>query len=158
MTTWNLTEFSELEDSVLTPYENITAARKKPRVISTTSVLATLVVAATVITSLSISGIERNAHEFRYPASSMESFQSSIEKTPPLQEMFSGRFDEAWTPELEDRLLVNIESNRRELSKAELLEQAVDSIFYNQQEDVSGQGERLSREDVKRIVEERKIV
>ena len=55
-------------------------------------------------------------------------------------------------------LLETVESNRKELTTAELREQAVDSIFYNQQEGVSGEEERLSREEVEIIVKERKIV
>ena len=158
-TVWNLTEFSELEERVLSPYEISKVKRSQYEIVSATKKLVGIAVTATAITmSLGITGIELNDQSFRSPISSVYVAQSGIEQRPPLEEMFAGRFDGEWSTELENMLLETVESNRKELTTAELREQAVDSIFYNQQEGVSGEEERLSREEVEIIVKERKIV
>ena len=75
-----------------------------------------------------------------------------IENKPPLDDLFAGRFNDAWSEEMEDILLARLEVRRKDLTKTELLEQVIDSIFYNQQEDVSEDAERLSRKEIARIV------
>lgn len=159
MKIWNLTEFSDLEECVLTPYDEIEQGdgykfrHGNPRL-----GFARMFVATAALAIYSISGIELNSSTFQSPTTPVHFAQTGTEQGPPLGEMFSSRFDDEWTEHRENRLLEIVESKRKELAMAELKEQAVDSIFYNQQEGVSGRAMRLPREVVERIVKERKLV
>jgi hypothetical protein len=153
MAVWNLTEFSELENSVLTRYEHEPGKQSDRRKTFRIGRVLAMVAAATVFT---VTNVEASSGTFSSPISVMVFAQSGIEQKPPLEHLFA--FGGQLSEELELPLLAKLELGRRVLSKDELYEQAIESIFYNQQEDVSGEADRLSRKEIEKIVKQRKLV
>lgn len=151
---WNLTEFSELEDSVLATYTTPLKKRRMSGLAKTAfAVFTTIAAAATSIPVVS----QASASEYGVPCSVMAVAHSNIEQEPPLKALFAGRFDAEWSESMENALLSQLEGVGP-FTKSELEEQAVDSIYFNQQEDVSSHLDKVSREQIKRIVRQRKLV
>ena len=156
MTIWNLSELSDLETTVLTAYENIPGKVQGGK--TTTARIKGVIVMMAAATAFTVTNIEATPGRFSSPISAMAFAQSGSEMRPPLESIFEDRFGPDWSKEEEDRLLLKLEENREELSRTELLLQAVDSIFLNQQEDISDQADRLSRSQVEEIVKQKKLV
>jgi len=156
MTIWNLTEFSEIDNSVLTPYENLQS--KTQSIGKRTSKIKRMIVMMAAATTFTVTDVKATPGTFSAPIASMAFAQSGIEQKPPLDTLFKDRFDKDWSKEEEDALLLKLAGNRKDLDNAELLSQAIDSIFLNQQEDISDSANRLSRTEIEKIVKQRKLV
>lgn len=154
-TTWNLTEFSELEESVLTSYAIPLKRHVKKWIPATFFVIITTV--ATIGVAARSVCARANATTFDVPHSLMAVAHSGIGQEAPLKSLFAGRFNAEWSESTENKLLASLDRDEA-FTKAELEEQTVDSIYFNQQEDMSPQADRISREEIKRIVRQRKLV
>ena len=155
-TTWNLTEFSELEESVLTSYA-IPLKRHVKKGIPATVFFAIIITVATIGAAARSVCARANATTFDVPHSLMAVAHSGIGQEAPLKSLFAGRFNAEWSESTENKLLASLDRDEA-FTKAELEEQTVDSIYFNQQEDMSPQADRISREEIKRIVKQRKLV
>ena len=154
-TIWNLTDFSELQSPVLTPYEQESIPKKFPRAKRVSRISVAFAMASAAF-ALTITGVKANSVEFYSPIPAVAYAQSGEEQKAPLDYLFSLTSDESWTSVIEENLLANLELRRKELSGDELRKQAIGSIFQNQQEDPFA--EKLSIEEVARIVKQRKLL
>lgn len=154
-TTWNLTDFSELEESVLTAYATPLKRRGKKGL--PTAFFAVITTVAAITAAAIPLSAHANATTFEVPQSVMAVAHSGAEQSPPLESLFAGRFNADWSEFKERTLLTSLE-RAEAFTKAELEEQTVDSIYFNQQEDVSSKAGRISREEIRRIVRQRKLV
>jgi hypothetical protein len=151
---WNLTEISELEDPVLATYTTPLRKRRKSGLTKTAfAVFTTIAAIATTVPVIS----QVSASVYQVPCSVSAVAHSGIEQEPPLRAMFVDRFDANWSESMENALLAQIE-DAGPFTKAELEEQTVDSIYFGQQEDVSSHADRLSRDQIRGIVRQRKLV
>lgn len=156
MRSWNLTEFSELEDQVVLSYA---ASHRRRRPSGPKKACPILVTACMALWTMgfTIATIQANSPTVSIPRAGMAFAQSLPEEKPPLDHIFANRFDNQWTVAMEEDLLSRIALHGESaVTRFELTERAIDSIFSNQQEKLSGVN-RLSRDEVARIVRARKL-
>lgn len=159
MRLWNLSELSNLEDSVLQPYPEHGAkrlgARLQPRKPSQFRIAVNV---AALSLSFSIPYIHTTATTLTLPHSAVAIAQSIAEPQAPLdREFFQGRFNDQWRLDLENELLLRLETGRLEGNAKPLAEQTVDTVFSNQHEDLSETTNRMSREQIAKLVRSRKM-
>ena len=153
-TVWNLTELSELEEPILTTYM---ALPRKHRPQRGKAVLFGVMVTVAATVSTMVLTPQSNAQMFTIPCSVMAVAHSGIEQRPPLESVFADRFEDDWSEVKENNLLLSLGGMSGTFAKNELEEQAVESIFFNQQEDMSSEVERLSKEEIRKILRQRKL-
>ena len=87
-----------------------------------------------------------------------DAYTGDIAGGPPLEALFAGAFE----GEEEEELLLSISRRSLSLDRKQLVDQTVESILFNLHEDVSEEGAlsvtSLSREDIRKIVTERKLL
>ena len=117
MTTSPLSDFSDLQESVLTPFSGSLRHHRESPVLSKTCKRFTyqrvmvFVAAAAISVSLTLPGVELSNPKFRSPIHSIDSAQNEMNQTPPLGHLFANRFDSEWTKEREEEVLQDIVSN-----------------------------------------------
>jgi hypothetical protein len=155
MRLWNLTEFSEIEDRVVLSFKH-TSKHRAHRLQRNKQPFRMMVAvcAAAFVAAMTFSSICGNSNEVLIPSTEMAYVQSAPEEGPPFDSLFENRFDEQWSEAVEQELL-GIVNQRRTVDPAELTERAIDSIFSNQQEDLSTNVNRLDRETIARITRSR---
>jgi hypothetical protein len=151
-TVWNLTEFSELEDRVLTEATGRPRRRRRGQ-----SAFRAVVTVAAAATALAVVPIKAHATTTHFSVPCLEAAACGLELEPPLEDLFVGRFSPAWSESDENALLARIHE-RTELAKEDLEDQAVHSIFFNQQDEPSQAASSLSVEEIRRIVKRRKLI
>lgn len=156
MRVWNLTEFSELEDKVVLPFA-YSATRRTHRSQRKKQPLRmkVAVCAAAFVVTMSIFSVWGNLNKFTIPSVEMAYAQSAPEVKPPLDSLFENRFDDQWSEAIESELL-GIVSKKLAAGPEELAECGLDSIYSNQQEDLSTDANRLDRDTIARITSSRK--
>jgi hypothetical protein len=113
--------------------------------------------AALLVAELAIFPVKTNSNSVLIPRYAAAVAQSLPEPRPPLDRVFSNRFEEFWTEEVEHSLLSKVAATAEtRLTPEALTEQIIDSVFSNQQEEISGVN-RLSRAEVARIVRRRSV-
>mgnify|MGYP000014156866 CR=1 FL=1 len=159
MIIWNLPEISELEEIVAVTYDNPQRQSRSPaRETSKAMRVKILSVIVPLVSYFTIGVVQVNSQEITLPQSATAVAQSIPEEKPPLDELFQGRFDNDWTPEQENKLLASMEQGRQAQSKEALVEQTIDTIYWNQQEGLSLELPRLDRANIAKLVRQRKIV
>jgi len=157
MRLWNLTQFSEVEDQVVLPFKYsakpraLRPQRNKKLLFSVT----VAVCAAAFAAALTIYSIRGNSNDVTIPSAEVAYAQSAPEVKPPLDSLFENRFDDQWSEAVE-RELLGIVSQKLSAGPEELAKSALDSIFSNQQEDLSADVNRLDRDTIARISRSRK--
>src|ERR1700733_2162634 len=154
-TTWNLTEFSELEETVLTAYA--TPLKRHGKKGLPKAVFAVITTVAAITAAAMPVCAQASGTNFEVPHSVMAVAHSGIEQGPPLRSLFAGRFDAVWSESKENELLASLE-RAETFTKAELEHQTVDSIYFNHHEDVAAEPNRISREESRRTVRPQKPV
>jgi len=156
MRLWNLTEFSEVEDQVVLPFTYPAKRRaQRPQRNRRPFRMTVAVCAAAFVAAMTFSSIWGNSNEVTIPSAEMAYAQSAPEEKPPLDSLFENRFDEQWSEAVEQELL-GIVNQRLSAGPEELAESALDSIFSNQQEDLTTNVNRLDRDTIARITRSRK--
>ena len=111
-----------------------------------------------MIASFVVSALRANSNEVAIPRAGTAIAQSLPEERPPLDSLFAGAFDSQWAGDSEAGMLAKIaEDVGSGIERNNLVERTIDSIFSNQQDELSG-GTRLTRDTVARIVRSRKLV
>jgi hypothetical protein len=159
MRLWNLNESPVPGTLVLQPYDVVTSRiqrRMQPRHLPSRFKIALSIAALT--TSFSMGAIQANASSVRLPLSAVSVAQSIPEPSPPLAEFFQGSFNAEWTEELENQLLMRVESNRLQGSSSPLIEQTINVVFSNQLENLSdATSKRMTRDQIAALVMPRKL-
>jgi hypothetical protein len=152
---WNLSEFSEIEDKVVLDFaDSGRQPFRAPRQKRLTQIRVGVCTAA-IFAGLSFVQVAANSNEVRIPATEMAVAQSIPEERPPFDSVFANRFNEVWTEPLEEQLLEGI-VREAPAGSDELANQDIDSIYSNQQEELSGNVNRLSRDLVGKIYKTKK--
>jgi hypothetical protein len=158
----NLSEFSELEDSVVTSgsIPMPTLGRRGKTVRKVAKVLLVGLGAAAISLAWSIPTCQASNEVFWVPIDSSV-INSNVEpERAPLERLFQKRFDSGWTAEEEAAALGKIrefgEEPSSDLHAAERQEQTIDTLYYNQHEDLSSPGPGLSREEIARAIQRKK--
>jgi parvulin-like peptidyl-prolyl isomerase len=158
MTIWNLTEFSEVQDEVVLSYVHPEHRGRRPRGPRAPRFVTVVACAAVMIASFVVSALRANSNVVAIPRAGTAVAQSLPEERPPLDSLFAGGFSSQWTREAENAMLAKIAQQVSPgLEHNDLVERTIDSIFSNQQDELSG-GARLNRDTVARIVRNRKLV
>lgn len=151
---WNLTEFSELQEPVVT--ELVARPSRRPR---RHSFLARSVAVVAFASSLAVMPVhaQSTAQEFAIPCVEAAAY-SGLEMESPLSALFADRFSAEWTQAKENELLAQLHQTRKTFTKAELEDQTVFSIYFNQHENPSETADRMTAEQIRKIVRQRKLV
>ena len=156
MTVWNLTDSSEFEDRVTIPFEAAPRTRTTRR--STHISVRRMVLVAAAATVITLGAGYVNSTTFSVPLSVINVAESgSLSEKPPLEALFAGQFDENWTKAVEEQLLATLVS-KGSPTKNDFLKQTVETIFFNQNEDVSSGVPGLTKMEILKIIKERKLV
>ncbi len=159
MKIWNLTEFAEIEETVLSTYSTPEKqARPSLRRTYRPVRIRLLTGFAALMASITVGSAHANSPKVIIPLSAMAVAQSIPQDKPPLEAVFASRFDREWTAAVENQLLAKLDDRRSRLSRSALLEQTVDSVWANQQEEVSPEVNRLDKGQVAVIARKRKLV
>jgi hypothetical protein len=153
-TVWNLTDFSDLEEPVLSEY----TPRPKCR-LQKQSFLTQAMAVVAIATGLSVTSISAHstAPDFTVPCLEAAA-HSGLEQTPPLASLFADRFHDEWTEFAENALLAKVHDTSNAFTKAELEDQTIDSIYFNQHDEPSHSADRLSRDEIREVVRRKKLV
>jgi hypothetical protein len=153
-TIWNLTEFTELEEPVLTEYMPQRKRRSQRQ-----SVLTRSIAVVALATGLSIMPISAQSTRSEFAIPYMEAAAySGLELEPPLGNVFADRFNAEWSESAENALLAEVHKAKRAFTKAELEDQTVHSIYFNQHDEPSGSGDKLTVDQIRKIVRQKKLV
>jgi hypothetical protein len=158
MRIWNLSELSDLNQTVVDDSPAVTLGRKyglkKPALdLKPFKVLAGV---ASVAVSLSFGIATVNSSTVRLPNWSAAVVRTAPNLKPPLENMFIGRFDSEWTEANEHSLVNQIAENRLARKALDPPADLALFIFSNQQEDVSLESPRLSLTAIQQLVRKRK--
>lgn len=154
-TVWNLTEFSDLQEPVLTEYTPQPKRRRLQRQSVLTRTIG-VVALATGLSAIPISA-QSTASEFAVPYLEAAAY-SGLEQEPPLGAVFADRFNAGWSEPTENALLARVHQATRVFTKAELEDQTVHSIYFNQHDEPSESADKLTAEQIRKIVKKRKLV
>jgi len=156
MRLWNLTEFSEVQDQVVLSFaasvkRPASRHRKKKHPVR----VSVAVCAAAFVGTLTFFTVHANSNRVAVSPAGIAIAQSVPVEKPPFDSLFGNRFDHQWTKALEDELLGT--ANQQLCAQPdELSGRVIDSVFSNQQEDLSQNVNRLDRDTIARISRGRK--
>lgn len=150
---WNLTEFSELQQPVVT--ELVSNSTRRSRRHSFISRSFAVVAFATSLAVMPVHA-ESSGQQFSVPCVEAAAY-SGLEMESPLGTIFADRFSAEWTQAKENELLAQVHAARGKFTKAELEDQTVYSIYFNQHENPSEMADRLTAEQIRKVVRRRKL-
>lgn len=156
MRLWNLSEYSDLETSVVQSYGATAGTKRRAGPDYRPSRFKIALSVAALATSFSIGIVQANASTVNLPLSAVSVAQSTPELGTPLAGYFQGRFGADWTEEMENELLMRVEINRLQGSSISLTDQTIDVVFSNQLEDLSDPN-RMSRDQIAALLKSRKL-
>jgi len=113
------------------------------------------VCAAAFAAAMTFHSIRGNSNEVTIPTAEMAYAQSAPEEKPPFDSVFEDRFDDQWNEAIEQELL-GVVNQRLSEGPEEFAKSALDSIYSNQQEDLSANVNRLDRDTIAKITRNRK--
>lgn len=158
MPMWNLSDYSELETSVVQPYAQRPKIKYRALPLHLPTRFKVVLSVAALAANFSIGIVQANASTIRLPISSMSVAQSIPTERPPLAHLFEDRFDAEWSEQLENNLLTQVESRRLSRTSTNLLEQTIDVVFSNQLESLSDEiSGKLNRDQIANLVRSRKL-
>ena len=159
MTKWNLHNLSDFQDSVTEQYA--TPSRRhsaRHSVMRQNFVRIAVVVAATTALTLNSGFSNATNYQIDPRLGTAVTHGAEITQRSPLETVFSTRSGgHRMSPDVENTLLSRLGERRGAVTKKELLEQTIESIWFNQQEDLSSDAARLSKSEIEKIVRERKL-
>jgi hypothetical protein len=158
MKLWNLSEFRDLEEPVWLAYGKSGGAGPE-RGIQASRNLSRLKIGLTIAAlaaNFSVGIAQASGASVSLPLSAVAVAQSIAEPRAPLEHHFQGRFNNEWTENLENDLLMRVETNRLEGSSKSSVEQTIDAVLSNQLEDLQDNENRMSREEIAALVRSRK--
>jgi len=150
---WNLSNITDLQPKVT---ETAGAqSRKAARGGKRTAQFRVGMVAALVATTISLGTVAGTSNQLNIPAhQSAVNRAYGAESEPPLSHLFGGEFDNVWTDELEEGLLAEIAA-KYPAASASNSQDFVDALYSNQQESLSEDIPRLSRDQIRSVTKRR---
>ncbi len=150
---WNLSSFADLQPKVTE-----TAGAQIGRVVrgrKRTAQFRVNMVAALVATTISLGTVAGTSNELNiavHPPVANHSY--GMESKPPLSHLFGGKFDNIWTAEVEEGLLAEIAA-KYPATAASNDQDFVDALYSNQQDALTGDLPRLSKDQIKSVIKRR---
>jgi len=155
---WNLIDFSEWEEPVLVEFtaQHRHGKRSGHSIFSHAKRAISVVALATGLAVIPVRA-QATAQGFSIPYMETAVY-SGPEIEPPLASIFADRFNAEWSQSSEDALLAKAHETSRRFTKSELEDQAVRSIYFNQHDTPSDSADKLTADQIKKIVRQRKLV
>jgi hypothetical protein len=155
---WNLSKFSELEPVVVETFRSLPARRtdRSHKHQNRPARFKVAVGIAALTATFSMGVAQSNASMIRLPLASVAVARSIADPRPPLEGLFRNRFGDTWTEEVENELLMRLETNRLQGSSRSQVEQTIDVVFSNLSEDLTDTN-RGSKDQVSELVKPRKL-
>ncbi len=151
---WLLNDWSQLEADVVqrwNPPKRLHTGVVPRRLVRRVTFAAGTLLAV----SIYMPGLHVNSPSIAVSVSGTHGISSAHETRPPLDGTFGNRFDGSWTPALEDSLLMRF-AEKKSLDPKNHLKQVVETIYFNQIEDPESDAPRLDRDEIVRIVGQKK--
>ena len=150
---WNLSNFTDLQPKVTEAAG--TQVRKVARGGKRTAQFRVGMVAALVATTISLGTVAGTSSQMNIPVhESVVNRVYGVESKTPLSHLFGDKFDTVWTAELEEGLLAKIAA-KYPAASASSNQDFVDALYSNQQEALSEDIPRLSRDQIRGVIKRR---
>jgi hypothetical protein len=156
MRIWNLSEPSAIDEVVVEELRNKRLLRPRARPQTVFQSVKVIAGVTAVFLSLSFGEVSISGGSVRLPNWSVATTRSVPEVKPPLDGLFSNRFDSEWTQSKEDSLVRHIVESRLMKPVGSGADDIAAFVLSNQQESIVLERPLLDLHEIRQIVKNRK--
>ncbi len=156
MKVWNLNTLDDLETTVLIRFQQTPPSRRPSRSSRVKSVFTVIAAGAVMTTAVFLHYPSVSATSLSVTQQDPAIAQSVPRAAPPLSDMFAGRFSDNWSPD-EEQIALRAMSGTFSKKPPQFDErEMVDVALANQQESFAPDVPRLSRDEVRKAIKNRR--